>query len=83
MRLSVRDVIIKHQTPITMLTFIVGFFEGDPDGPFVGLEVTGLWLGDTVGSDVGLRLGDLDGLDVLGDTVGGFVGLGVILLATS
>ena len=45
-----------------------------------GLEVSGLWLGDTVGSDVvgfgvtGLRLGDLDGLEVsglwLGDTVG-------------
>ena len=46
------------------------------DGP----EVSGLWLGDTVGSDVvglevtGLRLGDLDGPEVsglwLGDTVG-------------
>ena len=40
----------------------------------VGSSVVGLWLGNTVGSDVGLRLGDLDGLDVsglwLGDTVG-------------
>ena len=41
-------------------------------GLFEGLDVTGLWLGDTVGSDVvglevtGLRLGDLDGLDVTG-----------------
>ena len=49
-------------------------------GVLDGLEVSGLLLGDTVGSDVvglkvtGLRLGDLDGLEVsglrLGDTVG-------------
>ena len=49
-------------------------------GDLDGLEVSVLWLGDTVRSDVvglgvtGLRLGDLDGLDNsglwLGDTVG-------------
>ena len=45
-------------------------------GKFVGLEVSGLLLGDKVGSDVvgrgvsGLRLGDLVGLAVVGLSVG-------------
>jgi hypothetical protein len=45
---------------------------GGSVGLFVGLDVSisGLLLGDTVGSDVGLRLGDLDGLDVVGIWVG-------------
>ena len=60
---------------------MVGFFEG--------LAVTGLSLGGTVLSEVvglevtGLRLGDLDWLEVSGDTDGVFVGLGVVSLATS
>ena len=52
---------------------VVGFaVTGDKLGRLEGLEVSGLSLGDTVGSDVvgldvmGLRLGDLDGLSVSG-----------------
>ena len=50
----------------------VGLFEGGSLGKFDGLKVSGLLLGDMVGSDVvgfevtGLRLGDLVGLKVVG-----------------
>ena len=54
----------------------VGVLEGGGN-PAVGLDVTGLRLGDTVGSDVvgldvtGLRLGDTVGSNVVGLEVTG------------
>ena len=59
----------------------VGVLEGRGD-PAVGLDVIGLRLGDTIGSDVvgfeviGLSLGDTDGSSVVGWAVVGLVVVG-------